>query len=49
MIEKILHIVAAILMTLMFMIFNEFNGFERTVCLISAMVLIELWLLNDKK
>lgn len=49
MIEKILHIVATTLITLTFIIFNNFLGFENTICLISAMILMELWLLNDKK
>ena len=43
------EIITVFAMMFLFIGFKSFQGFENTVCLIAAMVLVELWLLNGKK
>ena len=47
--RRLIDTIAAVAMTLTLVVFKHFQGFENTVCLIAAMVLVELWLLNGKK
>ena len=47
--KRIIEIIAVVAMTLILIGFKHFQGFENTVCLVAAMVLVELWSLNGKK
>ena len=47
--RRLIDTIAVVAMMLILIGFKHFQGFENTVCLIAAMVLVELWLLNGKK
>jgi len=47
--RRLIDTIAVVVMMLILIGFKHFQGFENTVCLIAAMVLVELWLLNGKK
>jgi hypothetical protein len=47
--RRSIETIAVVAMMLILIGFKHFQGFENTVCLIAAMVLVELWLLNAKK
>ena len=46
--SRIIEVVAAIVLMLSFLTFKHFNNFENTILLISSLVLVELFLLNNK-
>ena len=41
--------IAVVFCTLMFVMFKYITGFENTICLIAAFVIVELWNLNGKR
>jgi len=47
--KRITDAIVAVVITLILVALKHFQGFENTICLIAAMVLVELWLINGKK
>jgi len=47
--RRLIDTIAVVVMMFMLIGFKHFQGFENTLCLIAAMVLVELWVLNGKK